>query len=284
MTWARKTAALALITCASCSLGTGRRTIVATLYPVAYAAERIAGPGWEVIDLTASGADAHDIELTLDQRAAIEEADVVFYYGDLGFQPQAEQAVKDADGLVIPINGPMGDAREDPHLWLWPNLYLTRVANPVQVGMRDADEANADEYEPRARALFRDLERLQQRYDRVFSGPCEYRTAIVSHEAFGYLLEHRYSFRQFGLAGLDPEGEPTSGRVREALALIADGKAGAVFYEPTDEARRVAERVADDGGVPALPLSPLESRPSEGDYLSVMDDNLASLRQGLGCR
>ncbi|HWC31894.1 MAG TPA: metal ABC transporter substrate-binding protein [Actinomycetota bacterium] len=278
-------AAVAAALLAACSFGLGERVIVATVYPVAYAAERIAGPEWDVIDLTAGAAEAHDLELSLEQRAAIEGADVVFYYGDLGFQPHVEEAVRDAQGTVVAINGPnAADAQADPHLWLWPNLYLSRIADHVQIAMWDIDEARAEEYERRARTLFRDLERLQRRYDDVLGGPCEYRTAIVSHEAFGYLLERRYEFRQFGLAGLSPEGEPTSGRIEGAQELIEDRKAGAVFYEPTDEARRVAERVADDGGVPALPLSPLETRPAEGDYLSVMEDNLRSLRRGLSCR
>ncbi|MGH2738543.1 MAG: metal ABC transporter substrate-binding protein, partial [Actinomycetota bacterium] len=104
----------------------------------------------------------------------------------------------------------------------------------------------------------------------------------VSHEAFNYILG-RYGLRQFGLAGLEPEAEPTLGRLAMAEALLAREEAGAVFFETGGEAERIARTVAEDAGVPALPLSTLESRPPSGDYLSVMEDNLASLRRGLGC-
>jgi zinc transport system substrate-binding protein len=105
----------------------------------------------------------------------------------------------------------------------------------------------------------------------------------VSHEAFAY-LGGRYDIRQFGLAGVTPEGEPTAGRLTEARRLIEVGEAGAVFYEAGGESQRAIDNLAADAGVPALPLSTLESEPPSGDYISVMEDNLESLRKGLGCR
>jgi zinc transport system substrate-binding protein len=105
---------------------------------------------------------------------------------------------------------------------------------------------------------------------------------LVTHDAFGYLAD-RYGLEQVGLAGISPEGEPTSDSLVQAEALVLEGKVNAVFYEETDEGRRIAEAVAQDLDVPALPLATLESRSPEGDYLTVMDSNLESLVEGLGC-
>jgi zinc transport system substrate-binding protein len=136
--------------------------------------------------------------------------------------------------------------------------------------------------EPTAAGRLRaDLEDLDARY-RQGLGDCRSRTMVVSHEAFGYLAD-RYGLEQVGLAGVEPEGEPTADALREAAEVLATAGGGAVFYEAGDEARRIAETVASDAGVPALPLSTLESAPPAGDYLSVMEENLESLRRGLGC-
>jgi zinc transport system substrate-binding protein len=270
----------ALVLSGCSGVGASKRTAVVSFYPLAYAAERILGSGWEVIDLTPPGTEAHDVELTVEARAAIEDADMVIHYGQVGFQPQVDAALEDARGLIVSASGP--GAGRDPHMWLWPQLYLTRVVTAVYRGIDEGQGTDSDGYYRRYRQMVRDLQALEDRYRRTLVD-CSHDVLIVPHEAFGYLVIP-YHFRQFGLAGPVPEGEPTATRLAEAERLIESGQAGAVFYEPTDEqSRRVAESLASDAGVPTLPLSTLESEPPEGDYLSVMEDNLDSLRQGLGC-
>jgi zinc transport system substrate-binding protein len=220
----------------SCSSDRGGRTVVASFYPLAWAAERIAGPGWEVIDLTPPGTEAHDVELSLEDRAAIEEADVVVYMGDIGFQPQVEAAIEDAGGVVIAANSPRsGAVRQDPHLWLWPQLFLSRVVTPVWRGFQDMVSPGEEGYYQRYRQAVRALQELENRYRRTLVD-CRYDVLIVPHEAFGYLIV-RYPFRQFGLAGVTPEGEPTADRMAGARRLIEDGEAGAVFFEAAGESQ-----------------------------------------------
>jgi zinc transport system substrate-binding protein len=276
---------------AACSREETRRTAVASFYPLAFAAERVAGPGWEVLDLTPPGVEAHDVELSLEDRAAIEDADLVVYLGDIGFQPQVEDAADDAGGRVLAlapqlIHHPPGEPLPegiDPHLWLDPGVMRT-MTSLVANAFAAEDPAGRAEYRRRAEALRAELEGLYRRYQETLNiTRCTYGILVVPHEAFEYMAG-RYAFRQFGLAGPAPEGEPTSSRLTEAERLIEDGHAGAVFYEPADEGSlRTAEALADDTGVPLLPLSTLESQPPEGDYISVMEDNLESLRKGLGC-
>jgi zinc transport system substrate-binding protein len=270
-------AVLAVVALPGCSgAGADERTVVASLYPLAFAAERVAGPGWGVIDLTPPGTEAHDVELSLNDRAAIEDAAVVLYLGVPGFQPQVDGAVEDAGGRVVNLWGgglPLRIGAEvDPHVWLDPARFAGIV-----------DRIGSALSEPAAAARLRaDLEALDARYRRTLDD-CRSHSLVVSHAAFGYLAS-RYGLEQVGLAGLEPEGEPSVGALEAAAAVLSGSDAGAVFYEAGDEARRIAETVAGDAGVDALPLSTLESRPPSGDYLSVMEDNLESLRRGLGCR
>ena len=73
--------------------------VVAAVYPFAWVAERIA-PGAE-LELLQGAQEAHDLDLSPTQRAAIETADVVLYTGDIDYQPQVEQAVASAGGQVV---------------------------------------------------------------------------------------------------------------------------------------------------------------------------------------
>lgn len=277
---------------ASSSSSDDRRTAVGSFYPLAFAIERVAGPGWEVIDLTPPGAEAHDVELNIEDRAAIEDADLVAFLGDIGFQPQVEAAVQGASGEVIAATDGLelleGQAHEgeeeltaDPHVWLDPVTFAT-VEERVAEGLAWADPDGRDGYEERAAELRAELDNLDQEYRQGLEG-CRFDTMIVSHEAFGYLAQ-RHGLEQLGIAGLEPEGEPTAERLAEAAEFVRQERAGAIFYEAGGEAQQVAETVASDAGVPALPLFTLEGQPESGDYLTVMRDNLESLREGLDCQ
>lgn len=280
----RGTKGIAVAACllgAGCGVGAqgGQRTVTASLYPLAYAAERIAGPGWRVIDLTPPGAEAHDIELSLDDRSILARADLQLLL-DPAFQPQVWQAGADSGGVVRPISD---QPLEDPHLWLSPRTYLRHMVRPVLEAFVDyASDDRDGPYRRGYRELRRDLQALSDRYGAALRG-CRYDTLILSHEAFGYLARD-HGLQQVGLAGLTPEAEPSHDRIVQAQRQIERGHAGAVFYEEGEDAERIARSVTDDAGVPALPLSTLESRPRQGDYLTVMGDNLHSLAEGLGCR
>src|SRR5215207_7795460 len=129
--WIATALALSGLLLAGCSSPDESRAVVASFYPLAYAAERVAGPGWEVIDLTPPGTEAHDVELSLEDRAAIEDADLVLYLGDIGFQPQVERAVEDATGRVFPVaTFVAADAATDPHIWLLPR-NMGRIAEAI---------------------------------------------------------------------------------------------------------------------------------------------------------
>jgi zinc transport system substrate-binding protein len=284
--WTAVGLTLLAVVLTGCSSADRAPTVVASFYPLAFLAQHVAGPGWDVIDLTPPGAEAHDVELTLEARALLQEADLVLYMGDLGFQPQVEEAVTEAEGTVVAvgeqlIHGPFPDDEPvDPHVWLDPGAMRTAAALLART-LAEIDPGGG--YRDRAEPIRADLGVLSDDYERTLHPErCTFETAIVSHEAFNYVLG-RYGLMQFGLAGLAPEAEPTVERIATAESLIERGEAGAIFFEADDEARRIAESIAADFGVPALPLSTLESRPPSGDYLSVMEDNLESLREGLGC-
>src|ERR687891_770422 len=78
------------------------RTVVAAFYPLAWAAEEVAGDDVDVVNITPPGAEPHDIELTARDVERVRDADVVLYLGG-GFQPAVEDAVEGASGRVVDL-------------------------------------------------------------------------------------------------------------------------------------------------------------------------------------
>jgi zinc transport system substrate-binding protein len=259
-------------------------TVVASLYPLAWAAENVGGPGVEVIDLTPPGVEAHDATLTAEQRAEVERAEALLLLRVEGFQPEIEQAAEERSEGVFEVLGagsqPEGVPSDDPHVWLDP-VRMASIVEEVADALGTVDGSGEDGYRSRAAGLVADLESLHEDAAQAL-GSCRYDTLIVTHDAFGYLAT-RYGFAQLGLTGLTPEAEPSPERLDAAGEAIRAGRAGAVFYELTDESERVGRGVAEDLGVPALPLSTLESAPEDGDYRSVMRSNLEALQSGMSC-
>lgn len=92
--------ATALLLTAACGTGSepstepGQLDVVVAFYPFQYVAERVAGSDAKVTNLTAPGAEPHDLELTPKQMASLSDADVVIYQS--GFQPAVDEAIADA--------------------------------------------------------------------------------------------------------------------------------------------------------------------------------------------
>ncbi|MFI7580976.1 metal ABC transporter solute-binding protein, Zn/Mn family [Kocuria kalidii] len=268
--------------------------------------ERVGGDLVAVESLTPAGADAHDMELSPAAVADLGEADVVVYLS--GFQPAVDDAVAttapehvlDAAGPAELMAAPDHDhAHEDhdheghdhgheghdhggvdPHFWLDP-VRLGAVAQELAREFGAADPGNADSYESNAAELARQLDELDDRF-REGLASCEQRTLVAGHEAYGYLAE-KYGLEQAGVAGLDPEAEPSPARLAEVGEIIEEQGVTTVFTESRLNPK-VARTLAEDHGIDSAVLDPVESQvDGTRDYQQVMRANLEALRAGLGC-
>jgi zinc transport system substrate-binding protein len=265
-------AALVLTGCGSSDGDAGSETVVAGFYPLAWAAERIGGPDVEVVNLTPPGTEPHDLELSPRDVARVADADLVVYVGG-GFQPALEDAVAERDGPSVDV---LPSGERDPHVWLDPVAFAAIVREL---------EGRTGEPES-ARELAGELERLDSEYRRGLRR-CESRVLVTTHAAFGHLAA-RYGLDQLSLAGSSPEAEPEPRELERLIDRVRASGATTVFAEPL-VSDRVAETVAREVGAEVAVLDPLEGLSEERlaageDYLSVMRDNLATLREALGCR
>jgi zinc transport system substrate-binding protein len=272
--------AMLLVCAAGCRGGSAassaKETVVASFYPLAYAAEEVGNGGIDVENLTPAGAEPHDLEVSPQDVAAIREADLVLLLGD-GFQPQLEDAagtdknvlrLLDTPGLGLHPDG-------DPHVWL-DTIRYAKIVGRIGQALHEPDAA------ARLQARLRDLDREY----RTGLAHCERREIVTSHEAFGYLAE-RYGLEQVAITGLSPEVEPEPAKLQHVVELVRERDVTTIYFE-TLVSPRIAETVARETGARTAVLNPIEgltkNEVSKGEnYFSLMRTNLRSLREGLGC-
>jgi len=259
---------------AGCGTGSsgGPNSVVAAFYPLAYAAERIGGPSFNVQNLTPPGSEPHDLELTPQEVAAIQDASVVLYLSH-GFQPAVSKTVEQARGTRIDVLAGLPLHGNDPHVWLDPVLFA-RIARRIGTAL----------HRP-AGGLVAGLQEL----DRVYRNglrDCERHEIVTSHKAFGYLAA-RYGLKQVAITGVTPESEPTPKQLAHVIQVVRQTHATTVFFE-TLVSPRLAETVAHEVGARTAVLDPIEGlTPAEqkrDNYLTLMRRNLAALRKALACR
>ncbi|MEX5303225.1 metal ABC transporter solute-binding protein, Zn/Mn family [Kocuria sabuli] len=275
--------------------------MAASFYPLQYVTERVGGDLVTVQSLTPAGADAHDVELSPAAVAELGEVEAVVYLS--GFQAAVDDAVAQAaPEYVVDAAGPAdlmaasghdheheGHDHEheahdhggmDPHFWLDP-VRLAAVAEEVARQFGEADPDNAGTYEANAAQLAGELTDLDEEF-RTGLESCDQRTVVAGHEAYGYLTD-KYGLEQVGIAGLDPEAEPSPARLAEVGNVIQDQGVTTVFTE-SQLNPKVARTLADDHGITSAVLDPVESQVEQDkDYQQVMRENLEALRAGLGC-
>lgn len=264
-------AAAFLTGCGGMDEADDRRTVVTGFYPLAWAAERIAGQDFRVVNLTPVGAEPHDLELSPRDVTSVRDADLVVYVGG-GFQPALEDAVATRDGTSLDVLG----RGEDPHVWLDPIRFAEIVR---EIGAALGGAAAGEELALELQALDEEL--------RSGLDQCERRTVVTTHAAFGSLAA-RYGLTELSLAGRSPEAEPSPRELERLVERVRAAGATTVFAEPL-VSDRLAVTIAREAGAEVAVLDPVEGLSQERldageDYLSVMRSNLAALRKALGCR
>ena len=289
VTWARAAAAvggLALLTACSPAQPTDAHTInvLASFYPLQFAAQEIGGDRVAVSSLTPPGAEPHDLELSPAAVRTIGEAGLVVVL--TGLQPATDEALaqlrpEHVVDAVVQLDGEsLAATGLDPHFWLDPTR-MAALGHQIAHELGHIDPTNATEYTTRAG----DLERRLTVLDAEFAdglAQCAGATLVTSHEAFGYLAQ-RYDLHQVGISGINPDAEPAPARLREVRAVVEREGVRTLYFEVL-VSPKVTTVLAEDLGVRAAVLDPLEGHAdASGDYFTIMRTNLAALTSGLAC-
>ena len=289
---------ISLVGCSRSPQGAGGKiSVVASFFPIYEAARRVGGGRVQVTNLTPTGAEPHDLELSPKHVDEILDARVVLYMG-LGFQPAVEETVRErGDGITTDLLAALSSQLRklqgegalpggaDPHVWLDPVLMADLVLE-VRDALTRADPAGGAIYLRNADAYRSEVVGLDGRF-RSGLHDCARRVIVTSHAAFGYLAS-RYGLRQEAISGLSPEAEPDPKRLAQLTDLVRRERVTTIFTEEL-VSPSVANTLAREAGVRTAVLNPLEGLTAEeiarGEgYVSVMEQNLRTLRAALGCR
>jgi zinc transport system substrate-binding protein len=294
--------AMAVSLASACARSSGaaaqeKLPLAASFYPLHEAAREVGGSRVQATNLTPAGAEPHDLELSPKQVDQILDAAVVLYLGQ-GFQPAVQDIAADRnDGFTVDVltaiasqisklEGEEGVQRgADPHVWLDPVL-MQGVVDVVRRTLVRADPAGAPTYQRNADRYRSEIEALDGQF-RDGLRDCDRRVIVTSHAAFGYLAA-RYGLVQEAIGGISPEAEPDPRRLAELADLVRREGTTTIFTEEL-VSPRVAQTLAREAGVRTAVLNPLEGLTAgemeRGEnYVSVMRENLATLREALGCR
>jgi zinc transport system substrate-binding protein len=266
-------------------------TVAASFYPLEYVAEHVGGDLVDVIALAPPGVEPHDLELSPSTVRQLSDADLVLYLK--GLAPAVDDAVattgaKSFDaGSAVTLRPAVAGAEEegeeplafDPHFWLDPSL-LAQYATAVGDEFAQLDPANADTYTANADSLVDTLSGIDDDFKQGLA-QCQRTDIVTAHQAFAYLAD-RYNLTQIGIAGIDPEAEPSPARLLEIRKVVEDTGTTTIFTESLINTA-VADAIAKDTGATTAVLDPIESVLNDDDYATVMARNLETLRTALGC-
>jgi zinc transport system substrate-binding protein len=301
--------------------GSATVRVVASMYPLGYFTSQIGGDRVQVDEVVPSGGDAHDFEPTPGDLRKIAGADMIVYNGlgfeswidavlDAGDAPDiavqassssvarhfesndiAKDSLDDHDGIDphIESNDIAKDSHDDhedidPHIWLDPVLAITQ-ARAITEGLVKADPDGSAVYLANSDDLVDRLTGL----DGLFTsrlGSCSRDTFITSHDSFNYMAA-RYGINAVGIAGLNPESEPSPRTLADLSDAISDSGIGYVLVNPIDS-DRLSDTLARETDVESLPMHTLENltsnqKESGETYFSLMEQNLTSLMTALEC-
>ena len=279
---------LAIVVGGACSdaedtAGNGKVHVVASFYPLAHAAERVAGDRAVVRNLTPVGSEAHDFEPSPKQIDQVADADLVFYLGTT-FQPAVADLAESTGERGIDLLRGLGVEGDDPHVWLDPEL-MEGIVEKIESELARVDPEGRDIYAANATRYREDLGRLAAEFDGGLAN-CERNIVVVPHASFEYLVS-RHQLEQEAIAGASPESEPDPARLARLVELVRDGGVTTIFVDPI-EPDEAAETLARQTNTKTAVLSTLEgltkAETDRGDdYFTVMRRNLQNLREALTC-
>jgi len=284
----------------------GKVQVAAAFYPLQFVAERVAGDLADVTGLTKPGVEPHDLELSINQTAALQSADVILT--EHGFQPAVDDAIEqDVKGTVVDVEKVVelhpaeegedehgheeeaasgeeehGHGEFDPHFWHDPAL-MADYAEAVSDALAKADPDNAETYAANAKKLTEDLTAVDEEF-KTGLAQCKIKDVVVSHDAFTYLDKYGLEFES--IAGLTPDAEPNPAQLAEIGEHAKEHGVTTIFSERL-VSTALADTLAGDLGLKTAVLDPIEglSADTEGeDYLSLMRQNLDALKAANGCQ
>ncbi len=294
--------------------------VVATLFPQYDFAREIAGDKAEITLLLPPGAEAHSFEPTPADIIKINKADLFIYTGpDMENWAQriidgldnpdiiilnASQGINLASGEPCPDsncqqqNGDesTGHSHEpdislgedhplnDPHIWTSP-LIAGEIVENIAEALCVADPQNREYFQENKRAYQRKLNDLDQSFKAVIKAGKRNKMVFGSSFAFYYFTSHYGLDVLAAYDSCSSHTEPSVKRIAEIIDTVKKEGIPVIYYDGLTEPK-IAAAISEATGAKMLLFHSChnlskEEKENGASYLSLMEQNLENLKQGL---
>lgn len=273
---------LTLISCSSLNTDDNKLKIACSFAPIYDLAYRIAGDKADITNICGNN-EPHDFSPNSSEiLAKVEKCNVLFGYGN----HVDEWASKLNSSKFYNITTSISFENDDPHAWLSIKESKTMLKT-VYDKIVELDPSNSDTYLSNYTKAVAEFDALDAKYTSELAS-FQGKYLVTSHEAFHYLARD-YGLNQLGLKSI-ANHEPTSADFQNTINTIKENNVSTIFVEELDETdsiQTVIDELAKDGYLVTLKeLSTYEAVSEEdyasgSNYLSVMEENLNTLKESL---
>lgn len=272
-------------------------TVVTSFYPI-YAMTKEVSGDLNDVRMIQSGAGIHSFEPSVNDVAAIYDADLFVYHSHTleSWARDLDSNLKKSTVDVFEASKPLTLERVtgledmevtdgidpatlyDPHTWTDPILVGEEALN-IAKELSRLDPKHKAYYTKNAKAFNQKAERLADVYGKKFKKVTS-KTFVTQHTAFSYLAK-RFGLKQLGISGISPEQEPSPRQLSEIQDFVKEYKVKTIFAED-NVSPKIAHAIAKSTGAKVKTLSPLEAAPSgDKSYLDNLQANMEVLYQQL---
>ncbi|WP_231733578.1 metal ABC transporter substrate-binding protein [Arthrobacter sp. NIO-1057] len=281
--------------CAATAHEDQQPSVVVTTNILADVVQNLVGDQAQVHTLMPANVDPHSFEISAQQAALLNDADLVVSNGlnlEEGLQHQLEAV--DAAGKehfvatdhvqVLNVSGSSGAA--DPHFWTDP-VQMIGVVDALATDLQELPGIQTEQLNEDTQSYRGELTELEQQMADSFNQiPEESRALVTNHHVFGYLSK-RFGFRTVG--AVIPSGttlaSPSAADLASLAEAIRTSKVSAIFVESA-QPDKLARALADEANIDVqivhlysesltLPGEPADS------YLKMMQVNAEKITQAL---
>ena len=172
----------------------------------------------------------------------------------------------------------------DPHVWLSPKLAQRQVEN-IRDAFIAADPEGREYYEANAATYNAKLGALDAEFRAAFSA-CKKKEILITHATLGYFCRE-YGCVQIPIEGVSHEGEPSPAGLVKIVEQARGHNVTAVYFESLISPKS-AQTIAGEIGGKVLVFNSVHGLTSEEEargagYVSLMEENLRGVKEGLNC-
>ncbi|MEV4737583.1 MULTISPECIES: zinc ABC transporter substrate-binding protein AztC [unclassified Microbacterium] len=277
--------------------GTDRPQIVVTTNILGDVVENVVGDAAEVTVLMKPNADPHSFEISAQEAAQMDGADLLVTNG-LGLEEGLQQHIDrtEATGVptlvagdvidVLPYTSEDAASADDPHFWTDP-ARMVDVVNALENALAGIDGIDVEKIRDNADAYRGELAELDEEMSAAFDAiPADRRALVTNHHVFGYLAD-RFDFRLVGavIPGGTTLAAPSAADLRDLTDAIDEAGVRTIFAE-SSQPDRLIQVLASEAGVEVEVVELFTeslTAPGEGadTYLTMMRANTERIADGL---